>query len=96
MEEWDNAPQLPAALEWVWDAYHTLSASRQLGMTVGPIPFEAVDRYAARYEIDGEDFDDFLAMISAIDAVYLGHHHGAESQPATPDLPRPQGSPTDA
>lgn len=37
----------------------------------GPIPFEAIDRYAARYGID--DFERFHRLIQAMDAVYLTH-----------------------
>jgi hypothetical protein len=38
-------------------------------MSVGPIPFAAIDAYATRYGIDGEDdFDRFLALIRAMDS----------------------------
>lgn len=34
-----------------------------------PITFEAIDRYAARFDIP--DFEDFLAIMSGIDDTYL-------------------------
>lgn len=40
-------------------------------MAIGGIPFEAIDRYAARYEI--EDFEEFHALIEALDHTYLKH-----------------------
>ncbi len=49
-----------------------LSSDRSLGMTEGPIPFASVERYATRYGIhDLEAFDDFQAMIAAMDREYL-------------------------
>lgn len=42
-----------------------------MGMSLGPIPWTAIDRYAIRYRID--DFEDFEHMLSAMDAVYLEH-----------------------
>lgn len=35
------------------------------------IPFAAVDRYATRFDIEGEDFDEFYRFIRHCDAVYL-------------------------
>lgn len=41
-------------------------------MGLGPIPFEAIDAYAARYGIDApEDFEEFHRLIRAADSAYL-------------------------
>jgi hypothetical protein len=41
-------------------------------MGMGPIPFTAIDRYAARYGIDDLDlFDDFRSVIEGLDREYL-------------------------
>lgn len=54
------------------DAFYRLSASRQVGMSVGAIPFEAVDAYAARYGFDNpEDFDELYTLLRAVDSAYL-------------------------
>ena len=49
-----------------------LGSDRPPGMA-GPtaIPFAAVDRYATRFDIEGEDFDEFYRFIRHCDAVYL-------------------------
>lgn len=63
---------MPGDLQWVMDAFYRLSASRQVGMSVGPIPFEAVDAYADRYGIrDGDDFETFHTLLRAADNAYL-------------------------
>lgn len=68
----DYEPEMYADLSWVWDAFHALSGSRQMGYgAVGPVPFEAIDRYAVRYNV--EDFEYFHALIAAMDGAYLKH-----------------------
>lgn len=51
-------------------------------MSVGPIPWSAIDAYARRYRIDDEDQFGFLVqMIRAMDAVFLA---------SISDTPQPQ------
>lgn len=53
----------------MWEAFWRLSGSRYMGMGVGGIPFEAIDRYVSRYPVD--DFEAFHRLITAMDDVYL-------------------------
>ena len=39
----------------------------------GPVPFDSIDLYARRYGIAGDDFEDLLALIQAMDRAYLQH-----------------------
>jgi len=65
-------PQLPDHLQFVWSAWWELHTDRPVGMAVGAIPFSAIDRYAARYGIDGMDhFDAFREAVRALDGAYL-------------------------
>lgn len=58
----------------MWEAFFRLSASRPVTMAgSGPIPFEAIDRYADRYRVT--DFDELYTLLSAMDSVYLEHAH---------------------
>lgn len=67
-------PALKRHLLPIWDAFHALAGDRQIGMGVGPIPFVAIDRYAARFGIAGRDeFARFHALISAMDAAHQKH-----------------------
>lgn len=61
-------------LAFEWSAFHALSTDRQLGMAMGPIPWSAIDRYAIRYRIDGDDFDRFAQLIQAMDVAFLDYH----------------------
>lgn len=66
----DEPDEVHDHLLWVWRAFSHLTASRHIGAgAAGGIPFEAIDRYAARYEVD--DFERFHSLIAAMDATYL-------------------------
>ena len=41
-------------------------------MGLSASPFESIDRYAERYEV--EDFETFHRLIRAQDRVFLAHH----------------------
>ena len=44
-------------------------------MGIGPIPWTAIDAYAARHGItDPEDFEDLEILVRAQDQAYLDHH----------------------
>ena len=69
-----SRPSLKRHLLPIWDAFHALAGDRQLGMGIGPIPFTAIDRYAARFGInDRDEFHRFHALISAMDAAHQKH-----------------------
>ena len=70
----ENQPELDEHLGFVWRAFSALSSDRQLGMSMGPIPWAAIDRYARRFGIAGlDEFEIFAALICAMDAAYLDH-----------------------
>lgn len=60
---WDQRPQSPEMLSWVWRAFDALITCRSVGMAEGPIPWTAVDRYAQRYGIDGDAFEMLSAWV---------------------------------
>lgn len=69
----EDRPEIDAHLQFVWGAFWTLHADRQVGMS-GPLPiqFASIDRYAARYRIeDIDEFDRLADIIAAMDAAYL-------------------------
>ena len=67
-------PALKRHLLPLWEAFHALAGDRQLGLVVGPIPFAALDRYAARMGIaDRDEFERFHALIRAMDGVHQRH-----------------------
>ena len=69
-----DRPALKRHLLPVWDAFHALGGDRQLGLVVGPIPFGAIDRYAARMGIvDRDEFARFHALITSMDVIHQRH-----------------------
>ncbi len=65
-----DRPGLKRHLLPIWQAFHALSGDRQMGMAIGPIPFTAIDRYAARFGFRGAEFERFHGLITAMDAVH--------------------------
>lgn len=56
-----------------WDAFWALSTDRPIGMAQGAIPWTSIDRYAARYGINDDEFDRFHDLIRALDAAFLSY-----------------------
>lgn len=85
----DERPVLRSDLHEVWEAWQHLTVSRPIiatgfGAAPGPIAFETLDRYAARFRwTDEGDFGNLLHMIRALDAEYL--KHAAEKAPKKPE-----------
>jgi hypothetical protein len=67
-EQWQNIPELEQGLAWYIDAFSDLSTCRSYGMSAGPIPWSAINRYVTVEEITEEDFP---RLIRAMDTVYL-------------------------
>jgi len=64
--------ELPEGAEFYLDAFWQLSTDRpQSGFGVHPIPFRALDVYARRYGIEGENFDDLASAVRGADAAFL-------------------------
>ncbi len=68
-----NKPDIIAGLEMYWQAFTDLNTSRELGMAEGPIPWTAIDQWATRHRIVGEDFDRLVIILRGMDAAYLKH-----------------------
>lgn len=71
-------PELPRRLGFYLSAFYELSTSRQMGMAVGPIPFEAIDRYATRYGV--RNFERFRSLIRALDNAWMGTQNKARPE----------------
>jgi hypothetical protein len=82
-EEPDAAPHLPASrpesAEWpewagtIVEAFYDLKECRQYGAMggAGEIPWTAVNEWALRHGIEGEEFSYLKRAIRALDHVYL-------------------------
>ena len=54
-------------LQAFWD----LSTCRSIGMSLGPIPWDAIVRYMEYHQIPDELHETFLAAMTVMDATYL-------------------------
>ena len=70
-----NAPQLTNSYQtFVITAFDELSTDRVLSFgAIGAIPWSAIDRYAERYCLTGDDiaYDDFVYHIRLLDDVWI-------------------------
>ena len=68
-----NAPYLELGLDLYLSAFFELEGDRQIGMGIGPIPWNVVNQYAKAYHFDEEQSTKLHRYIKALDAVYLNH-----------------------
>jgi hypothetical protein len=60
-------------LEWIWEAYINLNTCRQIGMSVGPIPWSAVEQYVVSHRLSDDEAYVLHMSIREMDSVYLEH-----------------------
>ena len=70
---WDNRPQVPPHLLWVWEAFGHLQTCRPVGMGLGPIPWTAINEWVRAKEV--ADVERFERLIRAMDNEVLQRHH---------------------
>lgn len=70
-DELANPPSIPSELIFYWEAFCDLHSCRNNGMSVGCIPWSAVNEYARRYGISDYEFDDFNYVISKLDSEFI-------------------------
>lgn len=79
---WDNQPPLLHSEQEVYDAFWELGTCRYIGMSMGAIPFTAIDAYSTRHGIDGEEFERFNYLIRRLDRLWIKHQsEKRETQP---------------
>lgn len=54
-------------------AFRELSTDRPAGFERGAIPWSAINDYAMRYGLVGDDFDRLVRVIRAMDAAWLAY-----------------------
>lgn len=66
-------PGLPEWLEPAWRGFMTLGPMRGYSGMGDPMPltFESLDRYAARAGLAGDRFEEFTALVHALDAEWF-------------------------
>lgn len=96
---------LPQLARWVLDepptdevmafyltAFYRLSTSRQVGMSIGPIPWLAVADYADRMRLDYVNRELFEVVIYAMDRAWIDwteERRAAEAKANAKPLPKP-------
>ena len=75
-----NKPLLRVGLDFYWRAFWELSTDRHIGMAEGPIPWTAMNHWALRNGVVGEEFDRFVLLIKAMDVAYLETRNTAQKK----------------
>lgn len=68
-----NAPELEPGLQFYLGAFYDLDSCRQAGFDIGPIPITAIMLYGQLVGCEGEDYDDLINHVRALDGVYMEH-----------------------
>lgn len=66
-----NAPELKTGHELYYVAFLELNSCRQIGFSIGPIPWTAIRDYCVEHEIEGEQKDDLFDCVQALDRAYM-------------------------
>lgn len=70
-----DRPEIRPDLEIYWEAYMDLNGTRASGFGLGPIPWTALDRFAARHGLDDpEEFQNLKEIVWLVDKEYLTWH----------------------
>lgn len=69
-----NAPYLHPSLQFFYSAFWTLSTERQIGMSLGPIPWSRIIQFAQWHGLDEESTDYLERVVRALDLEYLSYH----------------------
>lgn len=67
----ENRPELYPDLVPVWEAFVLLSPSRNSGWGAGAIPLSEVKAYCEMFDIEGDDREELLILLRALDDEYL-------------------------
>lgn len=66
-----NKPELEQGLDLYLEAFWTLSSCRSIGMGLGPIPWDAVEKYGTILALDADQSDDLEYHIGRLDSAFL-------------------------
>lgn len=66
-----NAPRVREGLDIFWRAFFDLTTCRTLGWVEGPIPWTAIDRYAAANDYEGSQREDLFHHVRRMDEAFL-------------------------
>ena len=66
-----DEPDLLQGLTLYYDAFWELFNDRQLGMSVGPIPYSSIVTYCKEWDMDGEMSQIMLRLVRKMDGAFL-------------------------
>lgn len=66
-----DAPELWPGLEVYFEAWMQMDSCRQVGMSIGPIPWTAIEQYAKAMDLDDQQTARMHRLLRAMDRVYL-------------------------
>ena len=66
-----NAPVLELGLELYYEAFCNLNSCRIGGMSIGEVPWTAIQQYCEAYNLDSEQTSDMHIYIKLMDSKYI-------------------------
>lgn len=68
-----DGPELSIGDSFYLQSFRDLNTCRQIGMSLGPIPWTAMIQYADRFGLDEDLIDDFIYIMRIMDEAYIEH-----------------------
>ena len=65
---------------WLWEAFNALDSCRVNAMSVGRIPWTAVQQYAEAHKLDEEETWTLHEVIQHLDSLFISHHAEKQKQ----------------
>lgn len=66
-----DRPEIEAEHLLFWDAFWEIGTDRQLGSSIGPLPYSSLRRYAADHGIAGDLLDLFRGVLRMVDGHFI-------------------------
>jgi len=68
----DSRPEVPAWAQRYWQCFTDLASDRPSGMGAAPLPWRAIDQWAARHGIDDlDEFAELVRVVRHLDSVWM-------------------------
>lgn len=69
-------------------SFHDLGTERDIGMSLGPIPWSKIVMYADEYGLDPDVKEAFVNIMRTMDVAFMKHNSDEQKRKAEQDKPK--------
>lgn len=86
-----DEPPMPDGWEFYLRAFNDLGTCRQIGMAMGPLPWDKIVDYADRMGLEADVAEDFVRCLRDMDTEYMEWERTSRPKPKTEPPPQQPG-----